>query len=347
MFQPPHRWGVAVVCSPPTARATARRRHGAPDSARDAHTGILMPSPSTARSRSPMPESEQTAQRLATIQAAREVVPSDPDHPPAGIATACRARSRGGTTTGVRGPPHHRWHRLVRGRGPYRRSAAGQVVLVETKSPTTGSVTSPPGNAYPSETSSSSSIRGGSTAAPSCRRSSPRSRRWTRRHRDRVSRLHPGGGDRSSARHRRRLGPARLAHIFGLLAAMADSPTDQRQYLAAEWSIRTATTPTAPPTASTVPSASSSPTSRTPVAAGGDRPPRGDVESAFSRYFARVTGVPSPTPSAGSASLRPASCCVAPRCRWLRSSSCRLRQPVQLQPAVPRPPWPHPRQHRG
>ena len=83
-----------------------------------------------------MPESEQTAQRLATIRAAREVVPSDPDH------------SARWHRHGVPGPfsrwnyhPEYEVHLITAGTGWYVVGdridvfAAGQLVLVGSNVP--------------------------------------------------------------------------------------------------------------------------------------------------------------------------------------------------------------------
>ena len=242
-----------------------------------------------------MPESERTAQRLATIRAAREVVPSDPDH------------SARWHRHGVPGPfsrwnyhPEYEVHLITAGTGWYVVGdridvfAAGQVVLVGSNVPHHWISDLFPGERLPD--------------------------------RDIVFQFHPQWIDRCTellpelARVRALLdasrrgieflgstreaatdhlhaigaaeGPARLAHIFGLLAAMADSPTDQRQYLAAEWS--TPHSDHANGTADRIDQAFGyifTHLEDPGLRLAGTARHVGMSESAFSRYFARVTGV--------------------------------------------------------
>ena len=105
-----------------------------------------------------------------------------------------------------------------------------------------------------------------------------------------------GASRQAATEHLHRIGAsegaARLAHIFALLGVLADAPTDERQYLAAEWS-----TPRSDP--------SDAAADRIDRAFGyifahlddpqlrltGAARHVGMSESAFSRYFARITGV--------------------------------------------------------
>jgi AraC-like DNA-binding protein/mannose-6-phosphate isomerase-like protein (cupin superfamily) len=242
-----------------------------------------------------MPESERTAQQLATIQAAREVVPSDPNH------------SARWHRHGVPGPfsrwnyhPEYEVHLITAGTGWYVVGdridvfAAGQLVLVGSNVPHHWISDLSPGQRLPD--------------------------------RDIVFQFHPQWIDRctellpelarvralldasrrgieflastreTATDHLRAIGategPARLAHIFGLLAAMADSPTDQRQYLAAEWS--TPHSDHADGAADRIDRAfgyifTNLADPRLRLA--GTARHVGMSESAFSRYFARVTGV--------------------------------------------------------
>ena len=241
-----------------------------------------------------MAHSEQTAQRLATIEAAREVVPSDPNH-------SARWHRHGVPS------PYSRWnyhpeyevHLITAGSGWYVVGdridvfSAGQLVLVGSKVPHHWISDLAAGERLPE--------------------------------RDVVFQFHPQWVDRcadllpeisslrtlldqsrrgieffgrtreAASTHLQAIGTTegatRLAHVFGLLGRMSDAPAEDRRFLAAEWS--------APR------SDHDAGVDRIDLAFGyifahlGDPDLRlaetarhvGMSESAFSRYFARVTGV--------------------------------------------------------
>lgn len=241
-----------------------------------------------------MAQSEQTAQRLATIEAAREVVPSDPNH-------SARWHRHGVPS------PYSRWnyhpeyevHLITAGSGWYVVGdridvfSAGQLVLVGSNVPHHWISDLAPGERLPE--------------------------------RDVVFQFHPQWVDRcadllpeisgvralldqsrrgieflgtareAASTHLEAIGTTegatRLAHIFGLLGSLSDATAEDRRFLAAEWS--------APR------SDHGDGADRVDLAFGyifahlGDPNLRlgetarhvGMSESAFSRYFARVSGV--------------------------------------------------------
>jgi AraC-like DNA-binding protein len=242
-----------------------------------------------------MAQTEQVAHRLATIRAAREVVPSDPDH-------SARWHRHGVPSPFSRWNHHPEYevHLITAGTGWYVVGdcidvfSAGQLVLVGSHVPHHWISDLAPGERLPE--------------------------------RDVVFQFHPDWIDRcadllpevaslrSLLQQSRRgiefLGPtreaaaeqlqdigategaARLARIFGLLGLLSDSPEHDRRFLAAEWSAARA-------------DHADGAADRVDLAFGYifahlDDPDLrladtarhvGMSESAFSRYFARVTGV--------------------------------------------------------
>jgi AraC-like DNA-binding protein/mannose-6-phosphate isomerase-like protein (cupin superfamily) len=242
-----------------------------------------------------MPETEQVAHRLATVRAAREVVPSDPNH-------SARWHRHGVPSPFSRWNHHPEYevHLITAGTGWYVVGdridvfAAGQLVLVGSNVPHHWISDLGPGERLPE--------------------------------RDVVFQFHPQWIDRcadllpevatlrsllnqsrrgiefigptrdAATEHLQAIGAtegaARLAHVFGLLGRMADSPEAEQRFLAAEWSA---------PRSDQADGAAD----RVDLAFGyifahlGDPDLRladtarhvGMSESAFSRYFGRVTGV--------------------------------------------------------
>ena len=215
-----------------------------------------------------MPQTEQVAHRLATIQAAREVVPSDPNH-------SARWHRHGVPSPFSRWNHHPEYevHLITAGTGWYVVGdridvfSAGQLVLVGSNVPHHWISDLAPGERLPE--------------------------------RDVVFQFHPQWIDRCSdllpevgalrtllRRSRRGIefsgptrdaaaeqlqaigvteGAARLGHIFSLLALMSDAPDGERATSRRSGRRTARTKPTVSPTASTWPSATSSPTSATPT----------------------------------------------------------------------------------
>ena len=301
-----------------------------------------------------MPQTEQVAHRLATIRAAREVVPSDPNH-------SARWHRHGVPSPFSRWNHHPEYevHLITAGTGWYVVGdridvfSAGQLVLVGSNVPHHWISDLAPGERLPERDvvfqfhpqwidrcadllpevatlrvaaarspagESSSSDPPGTPPPSSCRPSAPTE------------------------------GAARLAHIFGLLGLLCRThPRASGAFLAAEWSTSHASSrrrrrPRRPRLRLHL-----RPPRRPGSASGGHRSPRRHVGVRVlpllrqsHRGELRRHGAPTPTGTGRQA---------APRHHAARRRDRppgRLRQPLQLQPTVPRPPRPHPRgEHRG
>lgn len=242
-----------------------------------------------------MVESKQAAQRLATIQAAREVVPSDPNH------------SARWHRHGVPGPfsrwnyhPEYEVHLITAGTGWYVVGdridvfAAGQFVLVGSNIPHHWISDLAAGEQLPDRDvvfqfhprwiDRCTDVLPEMAAVRSLLDASQRGIEFLGSTRETATaHLHSIGSTE---------GAARLAHIFGLLGTLTDAPPDDRQYLAAEWS-----TPRHDPAdgaADRIDRAFSyifAHLGDPRLRLAGTARHVGMSESAFSRYFARVTGV--------------------------------------------------------
>ncbi|GAA3717552.1 AraC family transcriptional regulator [Microlunatus aurantiacus] len=242
-----------------------------------------------------MPQTEQVAHRLATIQAAREVVPSDPNH-------SARWHRHGVPSPFSRWNHHPEYevHLITAGTGWYVVGdcidvfSAGQLVLVGSHVPHHWISDLAPGERLPERDvvfqfhpqwiDRCADLLPEVGAARALLRQSRRGIEFSGPTRDAAAeRLQAIGVTE---------GAARLGHIFGLLGLLSDAPDGERRYLAAEWS-------------TSLDEEGTGAADRVDLAFGyifahlGDADLRladtarhvGMSESAFSRYFARVTGV--------------------------------------------------------